>query len=50
MNQGIISREEFIAFLESRDEEIELVMTGRNCPPGIESYVDCISRTENTKG
>ena len=50
VDQGIISREEFIAFLESRDEEIELVMTGRNCPPGIESYVDCISRTENTKG
>ena len=50
VDQGIISREEFIAFLESRDEEIELVMTGRNCPPGIESYVDFISRTENTKG
>ena len=28
VDQGIISKEEFQSFLESRDEETELVMTG----------------------
>ena len=32
---------------ESRDEETELVMTGRVCPEGIEEYVTDISRMEN---
>ena len=47
VDQGIISKEEFQSFLESRDEETELVMTGRVCPEGIEEYVTDISRVEN---
>ena len=47
VDQGIISKEEFQSFLESRDEETELVMTGRVCPEGIEEYVTDISRMEN---
>ena len=47
VDQGIISKEEFQSFLEARDEETELVMTGRVCPEGIEEYVTDISRMEN---
>ena len=47
VDQGIITREEFSAFLDFRYEETELIMTGRICPPGIEKYVDCMSRMEN---
>ena len=47
VDQGIISQEEFRNFLESRDEETELVMTGRVCPEGIERYVTDIARVEN---
>lgn len=43
VDQGIISAEEFQSFLEARDEETDLVMTGRVCPEGIEKYVDEIS-------
>ena len=43
VDQGIISAEEFRSFLEARDEETDLVMTGRVCPEGIEKYVDEIS-------
>ena len=47
VDQGIITGEEFRSFLESRDKEMELIMTGRVCPEGIENYVDDISRVEN---
>ena len=43
VDQGIISAEEFQSFLEARDEETDLVMTGRVCPEGIEKYADEIS-------
>lgn len=47
VDQGIVTEEEFRNFLESCDGEMELVMTGRVCPAGIEAYVDDISRVEN---
>ena len=40
VDQGIISAEEFRSFLEARDEETDLIMTGRVCPEGIEKYVE----------
>ena len=43
VDQGIISAEEFQSFLEARDEETDLIMTGRVCPEGIEKYVNEIS-------
>ena len=46
-DQGIITAEEFEAFLDSRDENMDLVMTGRVCPGKIEKYVDYMSRVEN---
>lgn len=49
VDQKLISLEEMEKFLTSRDEEIDLVMTGRICPPEIEKYVDYISRVENIK-
>ena len=42
VDQGIISQEEFRGFLEARDKETELVMTGRVCPEDIEKYADDI--------
>ena len=49
LDQGVISEDEFIQFLENRDPEMELVMTGRVCPKALEPYVDCISYVENIK-
>lgn len=49
LDQGVISEDEFIQFLENRDPETELVMTGRVCPKALEPYVDCISYVENIK-
>lgn len=46
VDQGMISMEEFKSFLENRDEETDLIMTGRVCPPEIARYADCISRVE----
>lgn len=49
VDRGVISKDEFIHFLETADEEIELVMTGRVCPEEIKPYVDQISYVENIK-
>jgi len=49
VDQHMISLEELEGFLASRDEEIDLVLTGRICPTELEKYVDCISRVENMK-
>lgn len=49
VDRGVISKEEFIRFLESVDEEMDLVMTGRVCPEEIKPYVDHISYVENIK-
>ena len=43
VDQEVISREEFIRFLQSADDETDLIMTGRVCPEGIEKYVNEIS-------
>lgn len=49
VDQGVISREDFIHFLENKDTEMELILTGRVCPDEIKPYVDLISYVENIK-
>ena len=43
VDQEVISREEFIRFLQSADDETDLIMTGRVCPDEIRQYADQIS-------
>lgn len=40
---GVVSVEDFIHFLEAKNSDMELVMTGTVCPKEIEQYVDIIS-------
>ena len=47
VEQEVISREEFIRFLQSADDETDLIMTGRVCPDEIRQYADQISYVEN---
>lgn len=49
VDQGVISKEDFIHFLENKDTEMELLITGRVCPDEIKPYVDLISYVENIK-
>lgn len=49
LDQGIISNDEFIQFLENKDAGMELLITGRVCPDEIKPYVDQISYVENIK-
>ena len=46
---NVISVEDFIHFLENKDSEMNLIMTGHTCPDGIRPYVDYISYIENLK-
>ena len=48
VDQEVISRgKEFIRFLQSADDETDLIMTGRVCPDEIRQYADQISYVEN---
>ena len=47
VDQEVISREEFIRFLQSADDGTDLIMTGRVCPDEIRQYADQISYVEN---
>lgn len=47
VDRGVISKEEFIRFLESADGETDVILTGRVCPEEIKKYADYISYVEN---
>ena len=49
LDWNIISEDDFIHFLESKDSAMELIMTGRACSDKIKSYVDHISYVESLK-
>ena len=49
VNKGIISAEDFIRFLENKDSEMDVIMTGWECPEQIKPYVDQISYVQNIK-
>jgi len=46
---GIITLEDVLKLLEVKDEEVELIMTGRNMPDALFPYVDCISKIDVLK-
>ena len=49
VNKGIISAEDFIRFLENKDSEMDVILTGWECPEQIKPYVDQISYVQNIK-
>jgi len=49
VDQGVISKEEFLQFLDSADGEMNLVLTGRVCPEEIKQHASCVSYVENIK-
>lgn len=49
LDWNIISKDEFIQFLENRDSEMSLILTGQKCPEEIEMYVDHISYVNKEK-
>lgn len=49
LDLNIISLEDFIRILEQRDEEVDLILTGKNFPEGLKPYVDTISKIENVE-
>lgn len=49
LDQNIISVEEFIEILKFRDEDVDVILTGKNFPEALDPYVDQISKIENVK-
>lgn len=47
LDQGIISAEEFKQFLELREPEVDMILTGKVFPESLKTSVDSISRIEN---
>lgn len=46
---GIITLEDVLKLIEVKDEEVELIMTGRNMPDALFPYVNYISKIEILK-
>ena len=46
---NVISEEDIIHFLESKNSAMDVFMTGRTCPETIQKHVDHISYVENVK-
>ena len=49
LDQEIITMEEFLNLLSAREEGVDLLLTGKVCPPQLEEYADIITRIENVK-
>lgn len=49
LDQKIISEEELKNFFALREETVDLVLTGKVCPPQLEEYADLVIRIENVK-
>lgn len=50
LDYGIISREEILALLGAKNEEMEVILTGRVFPEDMTDCADEIVRVENQKG
>lgn len=46
---GIVTLEDVLKLIEVKDEEVELIMTGRNMPDALFPYVDYISKIDVLK-
>lgn len=49
LDRQIISLEDLEGLLAARDDETEVILTGRVCPEEIKCLVDCVSFVENIK-
>lgn len=49
LDQEIITMEEFLNLLSAREEGVDLILTGKVCPPQLEEYAGIITRIENVK-
>lgn len=49
LDWNVISEDDLIHFLESKDSAMDVFMTGRMCPESIQERVDHISYVENVK-
>lgn len=49
LDQGIISEEDILKLIESRDEGVDLILTGKSCSQGILSSADLISEMKAVK-
>ncbi len=47
VSQGIVSMEEFENFLRAKDEEMSLLLTGRDFPAELASYVDVFTTIQH---
>lgn len=50
MDQGLAGMEELEALLAQREESVDLILTGKVCPPGVERYADELTLIEKMKG
>lgn len=48
IDQKMISQEEIESFLALREEYVDLVLTGKSCPPLLEEHADLVTRIEST--
>ncbi len=49
MDQGLAGIEELEALLAQREETVDLILTGKVCPAGVETYADELTRIEAVK-
>lgn len=49
LDQDILALDEFEHLLSLRDEEMSLILTGKNFPDELTGYVDAISKIENVE-
>ena len=49
LDQQILGEEEFKNLLALREENVDLVLTGKVCPSYLEEYADLVVRIENVK-
>ena len=47
LEYGILTEEELKDLVREKEDSMELILTGRRCPEGLKSSVDCISHMEN---
>lgn len=49
LDQNIIALEEFKTFLQSKEEDVDIILTGKVFPEKLEPFVDTISRIDDVK-
>ena len=47
LEYGILTLEELQSLIGEKEDDMELILTGKSCPDGLKAFVDCISHLEN---